>query len=194
VEADVSTVTELPPTLPKGRRVGLLLGSAIGTLHPAEAKAFLRRACTHLGRDGILLMGIDLKKDPALLHAAYNDTAGVTSTFNMNGLRHLGHACNAVVDVEAFEHYAFYNPAAGRVETHLVAKRSTAIAIGGHTIRFAAGEGVWTGSAYKYTLGGVDQLARESGFTVLRCWTDPENWYAVVAIIPKPSQRIAAAA
>jgi dimethylhistidine N-methyltransferase len=185
VEADFTTMTELPLQLPDARRVGLFLGSTIGNLHPADARAFLRRVGTHIGKDGMLLLGVDLKKDATVLHAAYNDRDGVTAAFNMNALHHVRKSCNAIVDTDAFGHYAFYNPLAGRIEMHLVATRATTITLRDHTIRFAAGEGIWTESSYKYTPAGVDQLARESGFSVIQCWTDPDRWFAVVALSPR---------
>jgi dimethylhistidine N-methyltransferase len=188
VAADFTTLTELPPSVPAGRRIGLLLGSTIGNLHPAGARAFLRRAAEQLGPDGALVLGVDLRKAPAVLHAAYNDPAGVTARFNRNVLHRLQRECGARVDVNAFAHYAYYNPVAGRVEMHLVATMGTEIHLAGHVFRFAAGEGIWTESSYKYTTAELEWLARDSGFHIARLWTDAQEWFAVAVLEPAGAQ------
>src|SRR5213592_4721823 len=110
-----------PLTLPvKGRRGGCAVyfpGSTIGNLTPEEAQAFL--AMTR-GQAGRMLVGVDLKKDANVLHAAYNDAKGVTAAFNLNLLRRINRELGGDFDLRRFAHYAFYNPGAGRIEMHLV--------------------------------------------------------------------------
>jgi dimethylhistidine N-methyltransferase len=85
--ADYMALTELPADVNGATRLGFFPGSTIGNLEPVEATAFLRRARSLLGPTGCLVMGVDLKKDPRRLHAAYNDSAGVTAEFTLNLLR-----------------------------------------------------------------------------------------------------------
>ena len=79
VPGDFSRPLGLPRFRGRDRRVVYFPGSTIGNLTPQEAKDFLRRAHTLLGDGGAMVVGVDLRKDPALLHAAYNDSAGVTA-------------------------------------------------------------------------------------------------------------------
>ncbi|HEX5127431.1 MAG TPA: L-histidine N(alpha)-methyltransferase, partial [Rhodocyclaceae bacterium] len=80
VVADFTRSFSLPLTYARGRRVGFFPGSSIGNFMPDEAIHFLKHAAGML-RGGGLLIGTDLVKDPALLHAAYNDADGITAQF-----------------------------------------------------------------------------------------------------------------
>jgi len=160
-------------------RVGLFLGSTIGNFHPEQATTFVQGVHATVGDSGMLLLGADLRKDPRILHAAYNDASGVTATFNRNVLRRLQREFAARVDVEAFTHYAFYEPTHGRIEMHLVASRDTSMEIGGRTLRFAAGEGIWTESSYKFTRPVLEQLASSAQMRLTHMWTDRRGWFSL---------------
>src|SRR5262249_38095393 len=105
------------------RRVIYFPGSTVGNFTVEEAAAFLRNACAVARPGGGLLIGADLTKDPARLHAAYNDAQGVTARFNLNLLARINRELNADFDLAAFRHEAFYRAAPGRIEMHLVAER-----------------------------------------------------------------------
>ena len=70
------------------RNVAYFPGSTIGNLEPDEAKRFLVAWRPRLTGGG-MLVGVDLVKDPKILHDAYNDHAGVTAAFNRNILARL---------------------------------------------------------------------------------------------------------
>jgi len=55
------------------RNVVYFPGSTIGNFEPDEALEFLRRVANVCRENGGLLIGADLKKDPLVLEAAYND-------------------------------------------------------------------------------------------------------------------------
>jgi uncharacterized SAM-dependent methyltransferase len=80
------------------------------TRAPGSRRRFLR-ALGRLLRPGVdhLLLGIDLVKDPAIIEAAYDDSAGVTAEFNRNVLRVINRELDADFDVGAFEHVAFFD-------------------------------------------------------------------------------------
>jgi dimethylhistidine N-methyltransferase len=80
--ADYTTPLALP-NFQARRNVVFFPGSTIGNFEPDEAVRFLRRCRAMAGSGSALLIGVDLKKDPAILHAAYNDAAGVTAQFNL---------------------------------------------------------------------------------------------------------------
>lgn len=169
---DYSQPLELPPLPPDARRVGFFPGSTIGNFQPAEATAFLRRVRRTVGAHGALILGVDRRKDPAVLHAAYNDAAGVTAAFNLNLLTRLNRELGADFDVERFAHRAFFNDAASRVEMHLVSLDDQAVHVAGAAIRFEAGETIWTESSYKYDEARLDDVVGAAGFRVRTRWTD----------------------
>lgn len=177
--ADFTRPHELPPCPPRSRRVGFFPGSSIGNFTPAEADAFLRMASAELAGGG-LLIGIDLVKDHDVLHAAYNDAAGVTAAFNLNVLRRAQGELGAEFPADAFEHLAFYNPAHQRIEMHLRATRPLAFGLGPEVYRFNEGETLHTEHSHKYTVSGFQALAQRAGFKPGQVWTDANRWFAVL--------------
>jgi dimethylhistidine N-methyltransferase len=161
------------------RRVIYFPGSTIGNFTIPEATAFLKGARTVAGAGGGLLIGVDLKKDPARLSAAYNDAQGVTAQFNLNLLARINRELGADIDLTAFRHHAFYNPGPGRIEMHLLSGRDQQVNIRGHVFRFRSGETIHTENSYKYSVVEFQELARTAGFTPQWHWTDPEQLFAV---------------
>jgi dimethylhistidine N-methyltransferase len=164
------------PIRDDARRVGFFPGSSIGNFTPEEALAFLGRL-TGLLRGGGLLIAVDLVKEPALLHAAYNDTAGVTARFNLNLLARANRELDADFDLDGFDHYAFYHPVASRIEMHLISRRAQTVRIGGQQFAFAEGETIHTECSYKYTVASFQALARAAGFNPVSVWED--GWMSV---------------
>lgn len=162
--ADYTRAFHLAAPVPGAqRRVGFFPGSTIGNFAPDEAVAFLRRLAGEL-RGGGLLVGVDLVKDPAVLHAAYNDAAGITAAFNRNLLVRANRELDADFDPARFAHYAFYHPLVQRIEMHLVSLEEQRVSVAGQIFAFAAGETVHTEDSYKYTIAGFRDLAAQAGF------------------------------
>jgi dimethylhistidine N-methyltransferase len=177
VVADFTKPFHLEPT-GASRRVGFFPGSTIGNLDRREALAFLRRAASLL-KGGGLLIGVDLVKDPAILHAAYNDSAGVTEAFNKNILVRANRELDADFDLDGFAHYAFYNPAHQRIEMHLMSLRRQRAHVGDEAVCFVEGETIHTENSHKYTIDGFRALAAEAGFTPHATWSDPDRLFSL---------------
>ena len=158
------------PHLPAGRRLVYYPGSSIGNFAPDEASALLARFRRLAGVEGQLLIGFDLKKDPQRLHAAYNDAAGVTAAFNLNLLARLNRELGADFDLTRFQHYAFYNPVAGRIEMHLVSLAEQDVHIAGQRVHFALGETLHTEHSYKFRGDEFSALAQIAGWTLNAAW------------------------
>ena len=161
------------------RRIVYFPGSTIGNFTVEEAAAFLKNARAVAGPGGGLLIGVDLKKDPARLHAAYNDAQGVTARFNLNVLARINRELDADFDLSAFQHRAFYNADLGRIEMHLASLREQQATVHGRVIRFRSGETMHTESSYKYSVEEFGALARGAGFAPAACWTDAERLFSV---------------
>lgn len=180
VSGDYMKLEALPPAINGARRIGFFPGSTIGNLTPEEAILFLRRARRLLRADGALILGVDLKKDPQLLHDAYNDAVGVTAQFTLNLLRRMNRELDANFDLSAFAHDASYNEAEGRIEIYFRSMRDQTVSVAGRRFAFARGERVHTEYSYKYDQAGIAALAQKGGFAIERSWTDPANLFAVV--------------
>jgi dimethylhistidine N-methyltransferase len=179
VVADFTRPFGLPaPLLADARRIGFFPGSTIGNFSREEAVAFLRTLSGIL-KGGGLLIGADLVKDPALLHAAYNDATGVTAAFNRNLLVRANAELAADFDPEQFAHYAPWNPHDARVEMYLVSRKAQRVRVGDEWVEFLEGEVIHTEDSHKYTIASFDALAQEAGFLPKRVWCDDENLFSV---------------
>lgn len=179
VAADFTQPIPLPEVAGGGRRLGFFPGSTIGNFERADAEEFLARARQLLGRGAALLIGVDLKKDEAVLNAAYNDAEGVTAAFNLNLLERINREAGADFDIAAFAHRAFYNGEKGRVEMHLESRRDQSVNVAGETFALAAGETIHTECSYKYSPDEFAKLAGRAGWRPLRQWTDAQALFSV---------------
>lgn len=179
VIADFTQALTLPPKeLAVSRRVGFFPGSTIGNFTREAAVTFLRNAATVLTGGG-LLIGTDLVKDPAILHAAYNDQAGVTAAFNKNLLLRANRELGANFDLNQFAHHASYDPIARKIEMYLVSLARQTVRVAGEIVRFAEGEAIHTEDSHKYTIEGFTELAVEAGFVPRKSWTDEHKLFAI---------------
>ena len=180
LRADFEREVALPEALlGEVPRVLYFPGSTIGNFTRDEAHAFLARWVPLLGAGGSALIGVDLKKDGAILNAAYNDAQGVTAEFNLNVLNHINRELGADFDLAAFRHRAHYDAAHGRIEMHLESLKPQRVTIAGTAFEFRAGETIHTENSYKYSIAEFADLGRSAGFTPARCWTDEEQLFSV---------------
>lgn len=182
--ADYTTRFALPPLPVDARRVAFFPGSTIGNLHPAEATAFLHRIRSTIGPRGALILGIDRRKDAGVLHAAYNDAAGVTAAFNLNLLTRLNRELNATFDLATFRHWACFNDEASRVEMHLESTIEQRVHVAGTPVDFESGETILTECSYKYDLPFLEAVVRPAGFSIQELWTDEREWFWVGFLLP----------
>ena len=139
----------------------------------------LRVMFQEAGSGGALLIGIDLKKDEAILHRAYNDSSGVTADFNLNLLRRLNREFGADFELNQFKHRALWNEARGRIEMHLVSLRDQDVRVGGKQFHFACDEWLVTEHSHKYSASEFRAMARRAGFMPMDAWTDANDWFSL---------------
>jgi dimethylhistidine N-methyltransferase len=175
---DFSRPLDLPPA--RAPRTAYFPGSTIGNLTPEEAHGFLARGRAHAPR---MLIGTDLKKDANLLHAAYNDSRGVTAAFNLNLLARINRELGGDFDLRSFSHYAFYNAPQGRIEMHLVSLEAQKVKVGRHRFAFARGESIHTENSYKYSIDEFRALAAAAGFEGKKSWSDRRGLFALHGVV-----------
>ena len=162
-------------------RLVLYIGSSIGNLEQADAISLLQTIAGHLSSGDKLLLGADLVKDSAVLNAAYNDSAGITASFNKNLLLRINRELGGHFEPDAFSHVSFWNEPESRIELHLESLCSQSVRVDAldATLNFYPGERIHTENSYKYTLERLKNLLRYGGFQVEHTWTDPDCWFAV---------------
>ncbi|HAK06920.1 MAG TPA: L-histidine N(alpha)-methyltransferase [Spartobacteria bacterium] len=171
---------DLPdPLRTPARRIVYFPGSTIGNFEPREATEFLRRLVDLCGKDGGLLIGVDLQKDRHVLERAYNDSQGVTAQFNLNLLRRANRELDADFDLERWRHRAIYNSSVGRIEMHLISEIDQTVHVADREFHFRCGERIITEFSYKYTPEGFTALADGAGFDFARMWTDDARLFGV---------------
>ncbi len=184
IVADFAGPVALPEfVLPIRRRVIYFPGSTIGNFTPEEALAFMQRCRALLGPGGILLVGVDLKKDKAVLDAAYDDAAGVTAEFNLNLLHRINRELDGDFVVKRFRHVAYYDEAQGRIEMHLESGYAQIAHVAGQRFDFRPGETIHTEISCKYGVDEFQALAARARFHPERVWTDADRLFSVHALM-----------
>jgi dimethylhistidine N-methyltransferase len=168
----------------EGEVLLLWLGSSIGNLARDKAASYLRCFRERLSPGDRMLIGIDLAKDPEVLEAAYNDSAGVTAEFNLNLLRRINRELKGDFDLERFRHVACWNPDEGRIEMYLESPgpQSVSIAALDLTVEFGSCERVHTESSYKYTHGEIEALAGRAGLVLQHVWVDSRGLFSLCSL------------
>lgn len=177
--ADYNEVVDIPTDYQEGNKVAFFPGSTIGNFTPGNAKKFLNNVRQTVGTEGSLLIGVDVKKDKEILHNAYNDSQGVTADFNLNMLNNLNETVQANFQLEHFEHDAFYNTEAGRIEMHLKSLKDHTVSIQNTLVDISQGETIHTENSYKYHIHEFIDLAEEVGFASDQVWSDKDKHFSV---------------
>lgn len=177
--ADFNQLGELARHLPDSSKLAFYPGSTLGNLSDEAAIALLGNLRQLIGNEGDLLLGVDLHKNERILHAAYNDSQGITAAFNLNLLDHLNRLLPADFQPRKFRHLAFYNGRQRRIEMHLQSRCEQLVTCAGERIRFARDETIHTESSRKYSLDDLDQLLGQAGLARNKSWFDPENLFGV---------------
>jgi L-histidine N-alpha-methyltransferase len=182
--ADISEELNLPRRVPRPALYAFL-GSTIGNFYPPAAIRLLGRVRAAMEPGDRFLMGVDLRKGVARIEAAYNDAAGVTAEFNRNMLKVLNHELGSDFEPAAFDHLAFYEPVAHRIEMHLVSREPQLVTVPGvGTIHFEAGESLRTEISCKHDRESVAQLFEAAGLEIQAWRSDPDALFALVVGAP----------
>ena len=161
------------------KRLAFFPGPTIGNLNPSEASQFLKYVRHLVGDEGTFLIGVDMKKDAGVFNRAYNDAEGHTADFNLNLLYRMKNELDAVINIPEFSHKAFYNEKLGRVEMHLVSNIKQVIKIDSLEFLFEKEESIHTECSYKYSVSEFSELAKKSGFSVKKNWSDERNFFSI---------------
>ena len=187
VEADFMRRVSLPDEVSALAKLGFFPGSTIGNMVPRTAVDLLRSMRATLGADEgespMLLIGMDLVKDRAVLEAAYDDAEGVTAAFNTNLVRRINRELDGTIDPAALEHSAVWNDDLARIEMHLRATRDFSFEVSGEKFSLRKGETIHTENSHKFTRRSAYTLLLAGGWTPVRRWLDEEERFSVILAI-----------
>lgn len=166
-----------------GRITGFFPGSTIGNFLNLQMIQFFRNVRDHVGADGRLLIGFDMRKPLDVLIPAYDDAVGVTAKFNLNILTSLNNCFGANFDLDLFAHRVCWQDEPGRIEMHLQSLCDQSVEIGGQAIAFQKGETIRTEISRKFMPGELERIAFEAaGWTVVQTWEDNQGWYTIALL------------
>ena len=180
VADDMKAKVDVPEKFEHNDKVVFYPGSTIGNYKPSQALEFLKHIRDLVGKEGGLLIGVDLQKNKEVLDAAYNDKEGVTALFNLNVLNHVNKLLDSQIKVDLFEHVAFYNEEQCRIEMHLECKADHQCHIEEFgQVNFFESERIHTEYSYKYTIESFSQLAAQAGLKLENYWVDDNQLFSV---------------
>lgn len=161
------------------KKLVLFLGSNIGNFNRDQTKQFLSQLHTALNPHDYVLMGFDLKKNTAILNRAYNDADGLTKAFNLNLLSRINQTFGADFDLANFQHYGFYNPVLGAMESYLISliDQTVSIAEANQSFYFKQFEAMHLEYSHKFTRPGIRKLANHNGFLIQALFADDQDYF-----------------
>jgi L-histidine N-alpha-methyltransferase len=161
----------------KRKKAVLFLGGNIGNLTPEEAQLFLRKLNNSLSKGDVVLVGFDLKKNPHIISAAYNDRTGYTKAFNLNLLERINNELGADFNLSAFEHYSSYDPLNGACKSFLVSLAKQAVTIHDTVIHFELDEIIDMEISQKYAMDEINDIALHANFEKIETFFDSRKWF-----------------
>ncbi|MBE9586473.1 L-histidine N(alpha)-methyltransferase [Mucilaginibacter sp. JRF] len=183
LEGEYFQMLEKASAISNRRKVVMFLGSNIGNMPVSDAQAFCVEIRKHLSDGDMMLMGVDLKKNPNIIRAAYDDKGGITKAFNLNLLTRINRELGADFDLEQFDHYCNYDPETGACKSYLISLNEQVVNLHGKSIRFEKDEYIWMEISQKYTIEEVDEMAIQAGFTPAGHIFDSKHWFVDAVLI-----------
>jgi L-histidine N-alpha-methyltransferase len=164
-------------SISNNRKVVMFLGSNVGNMPVTEAEVFCRELRNNLSPGDMVLVGVDLKKNPKTVLAAYNDKGGITEKFNLNLLERINRELQGNFDISQFDHYATYDPESGACKSYLISLSNQEVKIVGETISFKKDEYIYMEISQKYTVEQINNMAKVAGFKPLNQVFDSKKWF-----------------
>lgn len=167
------------------RKVLLFLGANIGNMTVEEASEFIKSTASRMAKRDVMVIGFDLKKDPRIIHRAYDDSRGVTRDFNLNLLTRLNKTLGAKFDLSQFSHYPDYNPQNGTASSYLVSMRDQDVHIAAlnKTIHFSQWETIHTEISQKYDLLMIEKMLTNAGLDITDLFFDKDHYFCDVVAV-----------
>lgn len=177
LEGEYFDMLDKATSISKRKKVVLFLGGNIGNMDVEEAKHFCNEVKRKLNPGDLFLVGFDLKKNPHVILNAYNDEAGITSSFNLNLLSRINHELNADFKIEQFQHYQNYDPISGACRSFLISLYSQKVTIGNTVFHFEENELIDMEISQKFSEIDIKKMAKEAGFHIVNEIKDSKKWF-----------------
>lgn len=157
----------------------LFMGGNIGNYLHRDSAELLKKFNAGMKKGDMLLMGMDLRKNPRVVQNAYDDPHGITKAFNMNLLKRINSELDANANLDQFDFYSHYNPENGEVNTYLISlkKQQFHSNVLDTDFSFEKDELIWTELSKKFSFEEINNLAKETGFSVVKNFMDCKHYF-----------------
>lgn len=162
------------------RKLILFLGGNACNFPPDVTLRILQNLNNIMRNHDLLLLGFDLRKDPRIIRAAYDDRKGITARFNLNLLDRINRELKGNFSTTDFSHYSNYDPQTGANKSYLISEKDQQVKVRDEMLTFQKGEPVFMEISQKYSLPETGVLAAESGFVQRSFFTDSNEYFADV--------------
>jgi L-histidine Nalpha-methyltransferase len=164
-----------------GRTLVAVLGSTIGNLRPEPRHRLLQAISASLGPDDVLLLGVDLVKEPARIEAAYNDSSRLSERFQRNALAHLDRELGSSFSRARLRHRSFWDPQHEWVDIGFDSLKQQVVEVPalGVEVELAHGERLRVEVSSKFRRNGVEAELANAGLELQSWWTDAREGFAV---------------
>jgi uncharacterized SAM-dependent methyltransferase len=97
----------------------------------------------------------------------------------LNLLARINRELDADFDLQRFQHHGTYNVFSGAMESYLVSLARQRVRVGalGKEFGFDPYEPIHVEYSFKYLIDDIHGLARETGYAVVRDFTDDRGWF-----------------
>lgn len=175
-----SAIEQLNQSESRGeRKVALFLGANIGNFDHNESVAFLRKMADRLSPGDQLMIGFDLKKNPAMILDAYFDKSGITRAFKLNLLERINEELGGDFNLQSFQYFPVYDPMEGSILSYLVSQKEQDVYIKAldASFHFDAWEAIYMERSQKFSLQDIKLLADVAGFQVVQNFFDAKRYF-----------------
>jgi L-histidine N-alpha-methyltransferase len=127
----------------------------------------------------MIVLGIDLKKNPVLIQNAYFNNP-FEFQFLMNSIARINRDLNGNFNLEKFYPHSFYNPKEGMVRGCLISKETQTIQIENSTFNFEEHEVISVCRSRKWLLSEVEKLMAVAGMKLKGYLEDANSYFREV--------------
>ncbi|ESK95188.1 duf323 domain-containing protein [Moniliophthora roreri MCA 2997] len=160
----------------------MFLGSSLGNFTRSGSAEFLRSLPLRPGSSDTLLIGLDHDNEKEIIEKAYNEEAGYTRKFIMNGLKAAGRVLGDenLFGEDKWEYVNRYDESKHRHEAFYRAKTSHTLQVPtNEPLHFLENELVKVEESWKFSEADTFTLFSESNLRPIQRWTDSTNRYSL---------------